>query len=159
MRGYDRGKKVKGRKRHLLVDTQGLVLKVRVLAANITDPAGGRDLLQLAKSSFEGLRHRFVDGGYKRTFVEWVKETLGWIVDVIKRPDAPKVGICWPDDVPMPPDLIEELRKKTRCHHCFLVIPRRWAESLPQIAAEPLPEGGRTHLGLAQLQPQTQPRL
>ena len=117
---------MKGRKRHLLVDTQGLVLKVKVLPANLTDAQGGKVVLQAAWAIFKRLSHLFIDGGYKRQFEEWVKETLGWTVQVMQRPDANFRGIWWPDDVPMPPDLIEELRKKTRGYRSFVVIPRRW---------------------------------
>lgn len=68
-RGYDGGKKVKGRKRHLLVDTQGFVLKVKVLAANGADQEGAKQLLQGIKSQFPRLRHLWVDGGVRTTFV------------------------------------------------------------------------------------------
>ncbi|WP_420845993.1 transposase [Meiothermus hypogaeus] len=126
MRGYDAAKKVKGRKRHLLVDTQGLVLKVKVLPANLTDAQGGQVVLQAARAAFKRLTHLFIDGGYKRQFEDWVKETLGWTLQVMQRPDANFRGIWWPEGVPMPPDLIEELGKKTRGRRSFVVIPRRW---------------------------------
>lgn len=77
---------------------------------------------------FKRLSHVFIDGGcgYKRQFEDWVKGTLGWTVQVMQRPDANFRGIGWPDGLPMPPDLIEELRQKTRDHRSFVVIPRRW---------------------------------
>jgi hypothetical protein len=86
VRGYDAGKKVKGRKRHLLVDTQGLALGVKVLPAHLTDAEGGRELLEGAKGLSKRLSHLFVDGGYKRRFEEWVRRTLGWTVEVVRRP-------------------------------------------------------------------------
>jgi putative transposase len=52
VRGYDGGKKVKGRKRHLLVDTEGLVLKVKVEAANLSDREGAKLLLAGLKETF-----------------------------------------------------------------------------------------------------------
>lgn len=110
----------------MLVDTQGLVLKVRVLAANIPDREGGQLLLVGVNDLFTRLQHLFADGGYRGKWVTWVKETLGWTVDIVQRPDANFRGIWWPDDVPMPPELIEELRKKTRGFREFVVIPRRW---------------------------------
>lgn len=68
---------MKGRKRHLLVDTQGSVLKAKVLAANTADQEGAKQLLQGIQAQFPRLRHLWVDGGYRTTFVTWVKEQLG----------------------------------------------------------------------------------
>jgi putative transposase len=79
---------VKGRKRHLLVDTQGLVLAALVHAADVTDRDGGRLLLEAApdlRERFPLLRHLWVDVGYRGRFVAWVKETLGWSVEVVKH--------------------------------------------------------------------------
>jgi putative transposase len=56
-RGYDPGKKVEGRKRHLLVDTQGLVLKAKVHAANVFDRAGIKPLMELVEDRFPRLSH------------------------------------------------------------------------------------------------------
>lgn len=110
----------------MLVDTQGLLLRVRVLAANLTDREGGKLLLEGIGSVFTRLGHLFVDGGYQGKWVQWVKETLGWTVEVVQRADANFRGIYWPDGVPMPPELAAELRKKTRGYRSFVVIPRRW---------------------------------
>lgn len=110
----------------MLVDTQGLVLKVKVLAANITDREGGKLLLEGIDSVFTRLRHLFVDGSYQGKWVQWVKETLGWTLEVVQRADANFRGIWWPKDEPMPPELVEELRQKTRGYRSFVVIPRRW---------------------------------
>jgi transposase len=79
---------VKGRKRHLLVDTQGLVLKVLVHAADVHDRDGGRLLLeafQPNQAHFPRLAHLWVDAGYRGRFVTWVKDTLGWSVEVVKH--------------------------------------------------------------------------
>ena len=63
-RGYDGGKKVKGRKRHfLLVDTEGLVLKAKVHVANVVDQEGIKPLLEHAKELFARLSHLWVDAG------------------------------------------------------------------------------------------------
>jgi putative transposase len=107
VRGYDGAKKVKGRKRHLLVDTQGLVLKVLILPANTTAAEGGQQLLENTniKETFTCLKHLFVDGGYKRTWCPWVEQTLGWTIEVVQRPDANFRGIWWPKDKPFPPEL------------------------------------------------------
>jgi putative transposase len=77
---------VKGRKRHILVDTQGFVLKVLVHSADIHDRDGGQRLLELGiKQQFPRLRHLWVDLGYRGRFVTWVKETLKWSVTVSKH--------------------------------------------------------------------------
>jgi putative transposase len=64
-RGYDGGKKVKGRKRHLLVDTEGLVLKAKVHVANVVDQEGIKPLLDGAKELFGRLSHLWLDAGYR----------------------------------------------------------------------------------------------
>lgn len=62
--GYDGGKKLSGRKRHILVDTLGLLLKVKVHAADILDRDGARLLLEPARQTFGGLSHVWADMGY-----------------------------------------------------------------------------------------------
>ncbi len=64
-RGYDGGKKVKGRKRHLLVDTEGLVPKAKVHVANVVDQEGIKPLLDGAKELFPRLSHLWLDAGYR----------------------------------------------------------------------------------------------
>lgn len=65
-RGYDGGKKVKGRKRHLLVDTEGLVLKVKVhSSARVHDEDGIKLLLESARMELSRLKHLWVDAGYR----------------------------------------------------------------------------------------------
>jgi putative transposase len=90
-RGYDGGKKVKGRKRHILVDTEGFVLKAKVHSAKVMDHEGIKMLLDRAQQRFPRLSHLWVDAGYRgeNKGAEWVKETLGWSVDVVERPRKP----------------------------------------------------------------------
>jgi putative transposase len=76
---------VKGRKRHIVVDTQGFLLTVVVHAADIPDRDGGKLVLAGLKEAFPTLRHLWVDSGYRGPFVDWVKETLGWSVLVVKH--------------------------------------------------------------------------
>jgi putative transposase len=64
-RGYDGGKKVKGRKRHLLVDTEGFVLKVEVHSAKLMDYEGIKTLLRRADRRFPRLKHPWLDAGYR----------------------------------------------------------------------------------------------
>ena len=84
-RGYDGGKKLSGRKRHVLVDTTGLVLKVVVHAANIQDREGVPLLLAPIKGVFPRMNKVWVDQGYKQGLVDWAKETYGVEVEVVQR--------------------------------------------------------------------------
>lgn len=84
--GYDGAKKVGGRKRHILVDTLGLLLKAYVHAADITDRDGAPLLLGKLAGAFPRLRHIWADMGYRGRAVEWIKAQLGWTVEIVKRP-------------------------------------------------------------------------
>ena len=86
-RGYDAGKKVKGRKRHILVDTMGLLLIVLVHAANIQDRDGAKLVLNKAKQCFNRLHLIWADGGYAGKLIEWVLNTHGWVLEIVKRND------------------------------------------------------------------------
>jgi putative transposase len=72
-RGYDAGKKINGRKRHLLVDTMGLLLMVMVLPANLQDRDGARQMLNRCPRIYKALRLIWADGGYAGQLVSWVK--------------------------------------------------------------------------------------
>ena len=87
-RGYDGGKKVKGRKRHLLVDTQGLVLKARVHSAKVQDREGIKVLLDLAPKHLARLSHLWMDAGYtgEGKGADWVERTLGWTAQIVRHP-------------------------------------------------------------------------
>ena len=73
VRGYDAAKKTLGRKRHILVDTLGLLLVVVVHAADVQDRDGARQVLQVLASKFRRLRLVWADGGYAGQLVEWVR--------------------------------------------------------------------------------------
>jgi putative transposase len=88
-RGYDGGKKVKGRKRHLLVDTQGLVLEAKVHSANIQDRDGVKLLLEPVRSTLpERLSHVWMDAGYtgQDKGASWVQRALGWTAEIVRHP-------------------------------------------------------------------------
>ncbi len=90
-RGYDAGKRVKGRKRHALVDTLGFFLAVVVHGANIQDRDGAKLLLGLAKAApvTSDLQKVWADGGYRGQLILWAKENCGWNLEVVeKSPDA-----------------------------------------------------------------------
>jgi transposase len=90
--GYDAAKRIKGRKRHLLVDTLGLVLGATVSPANVPEREGALGLLQGALGSLKWLRRLWVDGGYEgELFAQQVKEMRPKLeVEVIKRSDDTK---------------------------------------------------------------------
>lgn len=71
-RGYDAGKKISGRKRHLLVDTLGLLLGVLVTRADVSDAQGARWLLTMLEGFCKKVRVVWVDGGYRGELVTWV---------------------------------------------------------------------------------------
>lgn len=85
--GYDAHKKVKGRKRHLLVDTQGLVLKVRCTGAQCPERIGARQLLEPLGAQFPRLRMVWADQGYRGELETWLPEKLGWRLEIVYRTD------------------------------------------------------------------------
>lgn len=98
-RGYDAGKKIKGRKRHIVVDTLGLLLAVVVHAANLQDREGAKQVLEKLKGKFPRLQRIWADGGYAGQLVEWVAQLGGWVLDIVNRP---------------------------KDQQGFMVLPRRW---------------------------------
>ena len=91
-RGYDGGKKVKGRKRHLLVDTQGLVLEAKVHSARVMDRDGIKPLLERIEGRFPRLSHLWLDAGYngQGKGADWVEKALGWTAEIVRH--SPKVA-------------------------------------------------------------------
>lgn len=122
--GYDSGKQVKGRKRHLLVDTEGLVLRAVVHPANIMDRDGVKLVLQREiKTAFPRLRHIWLDAGYngKGKGKDWIEQTLGWSAQIVAHP--PRYKKVWaPNDIP--PDQIDWSKYLPPAG--FRVLPRRW---------------------------------
>ncbi len=98
-RGYDAGKKINGTKRHIAVDTIGLLLKVLVTAASVQDCDTARPLLWNLRKAFPTIKLTWADGGYAGKLVSWAKTQLHLTLQIVKRPD----------------DL-----------HTFKVLPRRW---------------------------------
>ena len=103
---------MKGRKRHILVDTMGLLMMVVVHAADVSEQAGARRILEkvagakaAGASFFQRLRLLWVDAGYQagKDFCAWVKALLGWRVEVIKRPEV-----------------------NAQKQQGFILLPRRW---------------------------------
>lgn len=103
VRGYDAGKKIMGRKRHLLVDTLGLILQVVVHSAAIQDRDGARLVLPVLLQRFGWLRCIFADGGYTGELTAWCRKLLprrGLRLEVVKRNDTDR--------------------------HRFVILPKRW---------------------------------
>jgi transposase len=100
-RGYDAGKKINGRKRHIAVDTIGLLLAVLITAAGVQDRDGARPLLWNLRKAFPSVRLTWADGGYAGKLVTWAKTKLTpkLTLEIVKRPDN---------------------------LHTFQVLPRRW---------------------------------
>jgi putative transposase len=111
-RGYDGGKKISGRKRHLLVDTEGLVIGVRVHGANIADRDGAKLLLAKSSEGLPRMEKVWADRGYNGKIGEWIKERLGWTLEIVK---PPRRWVRVPADEEPPP-----------YPGGFIVLPRRW---------------------------------
>jgi putative transposase len=90
LRGYDAGKKVKGTKRHLLVDTAGLLLLIVVHAANVQDRDGAKLVLARAREKCPGVRLVWADGGYAGKLVAWLQQFCGWVLEIVKRSEGAK---------------------------------------------------------------------
>jgi putative transposase len=90
-RGFDAGKKIKGRKRHIITDTQGHLVGLRVHPADIQDRDGAVEVLTSIRALYPWLRHVFADGGYAGDKLRDAVTTLGhWTIEIIKRSDAAK---------------------------------------------------------------------
>jgi putative transposase len=123
-RGFDSGKKVKGRKRHLLVDTEGFVLRAVVHPADIMDRDGVKLVLhEPVTTDFPRLRHVWLDSSYngKAKGKDWIEQTLGWTAQIVQHP--PRYKKVWvPNDIP--PEQIDW--SKYLPPPGFRVLPRRW---------------------------------
>jgi putative transposase len=89
-RGYDAGKKINGRKRHIVVDTLGLLLAVVVHEASIQDRDGAKLVLERFRSWFTRLRPVWADGGYAGKLVGWTRTHLRRTLGIVKRSDGAK---------------------------------------------------------------------
>ncbi|MGW0501058.1 transposase [Streptomyces sp. NPDC003007] len=85
--GWDGGKKVGGRKRHLVVDCLGLVLAVAVTAASVQDRDAAVPLLERLRKTYLSVRLVWADGGYAGRLVDWAAEKLQLTLDIVKRTD------------------------------------------------------------------------
>ena len=127
-RGFDPAKKVEGRKRHLLVDTEGLVLKVRVHSAKVPDQDGIRLLLGPMRDRLARLSHLWVDAGYRGRGRRWAEEVLGLSVELVRKSPKPvteKVAKAWAEE-----EWAKEGKEvdwqRLMPPRGFRVLPRRW---------------------------------
>lgn len=102
-RGYDAYKKIRGRKRHLVVDTQGFLLAVKVTAANLSDRYPAEPLLQRVASLLPRVRHVWADHAYAGPLEDWVCQQLGWSMQIVASPAHPKrtLAFRWVDGLPV----------------------------------------------------------
>ena len=89
VRGYDAGKRIKGRKRHIVTDTAGLLVGLEVHSAGIQDRDGAPDVLKSIAARYPMLRHIFADGGYAGPKLRDALKAIGrWTVQIVKRSDT-----------------------------------------------------------------------
>ncbi len=77
-----------GRKRHILVDTQGLLLAIVVHAANVQDRDGAKQVLGAIRKRFSRLRIIWADGGYTGELIAWAKRIGKWTLDIVRRDET-----------------------------------------------------------------------
>jgi putative transposase len=126
-RGYDGNKKIRGRKRHLLVDTEGLVLKAKVHSAKVPDQDGLRLLLESARDGISRLSHLWLDSGYAGRGRRWTEDVMGLSVEVVRKPPKPvpeEVARVWARE------WAKEGRKLDWQRYMppqgYVALPRRW---------------------------------
>ena len=95
-RGFDAGKKINGTKRHIAVDTLGLLLIVIVTAASIQDRDGAAALLSILRERFSTIQMVWADGGYAGRLLPWARKCLRLTVTVVKRSDDTKGFVVLP---------------------------------------------------------------
>jgi putative transposase len=126
-RGFDPAEKVEGRKRHLLVDTEGFVLRARVHSARVPDADGIRLLLDSSRDRLRCLSHLWVDVGYRGRGRRWAEEVLDVSVEIVRKPKKPlseEVARTWAAEWAKEGKDVD--RQRLMPVRGFTVSPRRW---------------------------------
>ena len=130
-RGYDGGKKVKGRKRHLLVDTEGFVLKAKLHSAQLMDRDGIKTLLEAGRESFPRLSHLWLDAAYnvQQKGADWVEQVLGWMAQMVRHPPklAPEeVMRVWAKEWAKEGEAVDWKKLLPEQRGSRAIMPKRW---------------------------------
>jgi putative transposase len=113
-----RGKKTWGRKRNLLVDTQGNLLAVKVLGAHHSDQEGAKRMLTPLKDAFPRMKLLWGDSHYGGTFIGWLRWNVGWTMQTVRALTVPKRGLLVPEGTEVDWDKLFPPG--------FRPLPRRW---------------------------------
>ena len=97
---YFSNKKIKGRKQHIIVDTQGNLMAIAVHEANVHDSEGAPEVIKNLAYKFPRLAKTLADSGYRGNLADWILDKFGWELEVVLRPDE--------------------------CPSKFKVLPKRW---------------------------------
>jgi putative transposase len=84
-KGYDAGKKISGRKRHIVTDTMGFILAIVIHSADIQDRDGAKMVLRELRYKYPLLKKILADGGYRGVLEEWTLKTLGWTLEIVAK--------------------------------------------------------------------------
>ena len=84
-KGYDAGKKVSGRKRHIVTDTMGLILAIVIHSADIQDRDGAKLVLKELQHKYPRLKKILADGEYKGALIEWTLAVCGWTLEIVAK--------------------------------------------------------------------------
>ena len=95
-RGYDAGKQIKGRKRHVLVDTLGLLIMVIVSSAALPDRDGAVQLFDATDGTLPRLKRVWADQSYAGMLVEWVQQFFSFVLDIVRRPKQQRGFVLLP---------------------------------------------------------------
>jgi transposase len=115
--GFDAGKKVKGRKRHLVVDTLGLLLAITVTAASVQDRDAAAEVVAHACAKAPGLKRLYTDSAYGGRCAAAIERTHGISVEVVRHPGNRSTGTWQDAQLPLWPDVVAK---------GFVVQARRW---------------------------------
>lgn len=115
--GFDAGKKVKGRKRNIIVDTLGLLLAITVTAASVQDRDAAAPVVALACAKVPGLKKLYADGAYGGKCAEAIEQTHGISVEIVRHPGNRSTGTWQDAQQPLWPEVVAK---------GFVVQAKRW---------------------------------